>query len=49
VQRAVRDPRAAGFAAQDVLEYSAAEEDDEMDRTLSRASDFAGLGCERSR
>ena len=44
--RAVRDLRAAGFAAEDILEYSAAEEDDEMDRMLSKASDFAGFGYE---
>ena len=37
---------AAGFAAEDILEYSAAEEDDEMDRMLSKASDFAGFGYE---
>lgn len=43
---AVRDLRAAGFAAEDILEYSAAEEDDEMDRMLSKASDFAGFGYE---
>jgi hypothetical protein len=44
--RAVRDLRAAGFAEGDILEYSAAEEDDEMDRMLSKASDFAGFGYE---
>ena len=44
--RAVRDLRAAGFAAEDILEYTAAEEDDEMDRMLSHASDFAGFGYE---
>jgi len=43
---AVRALRAAGFAAEDILEYSAAEEDDEMDRMLSKASDFAGFGYE---
>ena len=44
--RAANDLRAAGFRAQDILEYSAAEEDDEMDRMLARASDFAGFGYE---
>jgi hypothetical protein len=44
--RAVRDLRAAGFGADDILEYSAAEEGDEMDRMLSKASDFAGFGYE---
>jgi hypothetical protein len=44
--RAVNDLRAAGFGAEDILEYSAAEEDDEMDRMLARASDFAGFGYE---
>ncbi|MES2959585.1 MAG: hypothetical protein V4792_15445 [Pseudomonadota bacterium] len=44
--RAVSDLRAAGFGADDILEYSAAEEDDEMDRMLSQASDFAGFGYE---
>ena len=43
---AVNDLRAAGFGAEDILEYSAAEEDDEMDRMLARASDFAGFGYE---
>ena len=43
---AVRDLRAAGFAAEDILEYSAAEEDDEMDRMLAKTSDFAGFGYE---
>jgi hypothetical protein len=36
----------AGFASEDVLEYTAAEEDDEMDRMLAHASDFAGFGYE---
>ena len=44
--RAVQDLRAAGFAAEDILEYTAAEEDDEMDRMLSHTSDFAGFGYE---
>jgi len=42
----VQDLRAAGFAAEDILEYTAAEEDDEMDRMLSHTSDFAGFGYE---
>jgi hypothetical protein len=44
--RAVHDLRSAGFGAEDVLEYTAAEEDDEMDRMLSHTSDFAGFGYE---
>lgn len=36
----------AGFERDDVLEYSAAEENDEMDRMLRYASDFAGFGYE---
>lgn len=45
---AVQALRAAGFEAQDILEYTAAEEDDEMDRMLQHASDFAGFGYEVS-
>jgi hypothetical protein len=45
---AVRALRAAGFEAEDILEYTAAEEDDEMDRMLQHASDFAGFGYELS-
>ena len=40
--------RAAGFEAEDILEYTAAEEDDEMDRMLGKASDMAGFGYEVS-
>ena len=40
--------RASGFEAEDILEYTAAEEDDEMDRMLQHASDFAGFGYEVS-
>lgn len=40
--------RAAGFEAEDILEYTAAEEDDEMDRMLQHASDLAGFGYEIS-
>ena len=43
---AVNALRAAGFDSEDILEYSAAEEDDEMDRMLAKASDFAGFGYE---
>ena len=43
---AVNALRAAGFDAEDILEYSAAEEDDEMDRMLAKTSDFAGFGYE---
>ena len=35
-----------GFEHEDILEYSAAEENDEMDRMLQHASDFAGFGYE---
>ena len=41
--RALRDQ---GFEPDDILEYTAAEEDDEMDRMLQHASDFAGFGYE---
>ena len=40
--------RAAGFEAEDILEYTAAEEDDAMDRMLQHASDLAGFGYEVS-
>ncbi len=43
---AVRALRARGFEADDILEYTAAEENDEMDRMLQHASDFAGFGYE---
>jgi hypothetical protein len=43
---AVRDLGAAGFAPEDILAYTAGEEDDEMDRMLARASDCAGFGHE---
>ena len=43
---AAQDLRASGFATEDILEYSAAEEGDEMNRMLSQASDFAGFGYE---
>ena len=45
---AVHALRAAGFEAEDILEYTAAEEDDEMDRMLQNASDLAGFGYEVS-
>jgi hypothetical protein len=35
-----------GFEREDILEYSAAEENDEMDRMLQHTSDFAGFGYE---
>ena len=44
--RAATALRAAGFAAEDILEYTAAEEDDEMDRMLAHTSDLAGVGYE---
>jgi hypothetical protein len=46
--QAVRALREAGFEAEDILEYTAAEEDDEMDRMLQHTSDFAGFGYEVS-
>ena len=45
---AVQALRNTGFAAEDILEYTAAEEDDEMDHMLQHASDFAGFGYEVS-
>ena len=45
---AVKALRASGFEAEDILEYTAAEEDDEMDRMLQHASDMAGFGYEVS-
>lgn len=44
--QAVLALRGRGFGAEDILEYTAAEEDDEMDRMLQHASDFAGFGYE---
>lgn len=38
--------REQGFEADDILAYTAAEEDDEMDRMLRHTSDFAGFGYE---
>ena len=43
---AVRALLDAGFGDADVLQYTAAEEDDEMDRMLRHTSDFAGFGHE---
>jgi hypothetical protein len=45
---AVRALRDAGFEAEDILEYTAAEEDDEMDRMLAHTSGMAGFGYEVS-
>ena len=48
---AVAALRAAGFESEDILEYTAAEEDDEMDRMLRGAdhmSSLAGFGYEVS-
>ena len=44
--RAVQTLLARGFERDDILEYSAAEENDEMDRMLQHTSDFAGFGYE---
>jgi hypothetical protein len=46
--QAVRALRNAGFEAEDILQYTAAEENDEMDRMLRHASDFSGFGYEVS-
>ena len=43
---AVRALLAHGFEREDVLEYTAAEENDEMDRMLRQTSDLAGFGYE---
>jgi hypothetical protein len=43
---AVRALLQQGFDRGDILEYSAAEENDEMDRMLQHTSDFAGFGYE---
>lgn len=45
---AVRALHAAGFEPDDVLEYTAAEEDDQMDRMLTHANSLAGFGYEVS-
>jgi hypothetical protein len=47
---AVRALRLAGFEPEDILEYTAAEEDDEMDRMLAdaQANGVAGFGYEVS-
>lgn len=44
--RAVQVLLAQGFERDDILEYTAAEENDEMDRMLQYTSDFAGFGYE---
>jgi hypothetical protein len=44
--RTVQALLAQGFERDDILEYSAAEENDEMDRMLQHTSDFAGFGYE---
>jgi hypothetical protein len=44
--QAVQALRQQGFDADDILVYTAAEEDDEMDRMLQHTSDFAGFGYE---
>jgi hypothetical protein len=45
---AVQALLAAGFERDDVLEYTAAEENDEMDRMLQHTSEFAGFGYQVS-
>ena len=44
--KAIDSLRQQGFEADDILAYTAAEEDDEMDRMLQHTSDFAGFGYE---
>lgn len=44
--KAVDSLRRQGFEADDILAYTAAEEDNEMDRMLQHTSDFAGFGYE---
>ncbi|WP_298835579.1 hypothetical protein [uncultured Piscinibacter sp.] len=44
--RTVQALQAQGFERDDILEYTAAEENDEMDRMLQYTSDFAGFGYE---
>jgi hypothetical protein len=44
--QAVRALREAGCGPHDILEYTAAEEGDEMDRMLAQTSEFAGFGYE---
>lgn len=46
--RAVQALRARGFAEEDILQYTAAEEGHEMDRMLQHASGAAGFGVEIS-
>ena len=43
---AVRALHERGFEERDILQYTAAEEDDEMDRMLQHTSDIAGFGYE---
>ncbi len=45
-KQAVQALHDAGFGPQDILEYTAAEENDEMDRMLAQTSEFAGFGYE---
>ena len=45
---AVRDLRGAGLEPEDILEYTAAEEGDEMASMLAHTSSFAGFGYEVS-
>jgi hypothetical protein len=46
--RLARALRAAGFEAEDILEYSAAEKGHAMSRMLEHTSEFAGFGYEVS-
>ena len=46
--QAVTALRAAGFAAEDVLQYAPGGEKNEMDHMLTDVSGIAGIGCEAS-
>ena len=45
-RQAAQALRDSGFEPRDILEYTAAEENDEMDRMLAQTSEFAGFGYE---
>jgi hypothetical protein len=45
-EAAIQALHGAGFAPEDVLYFSAAEEGDQMDLMLERAGDFSGFGYE---
>jgi hypothetical protein len=45
-QGATQALREAGFEAEDILDFSCAEQSDRMDQMLEHASEFAGFGYE---